>query len=105
MPPQNFRRCISNIQPDTLYGVGKFIPGGAFPRRLGSNGQIRRPWEGNSGDNFFFARADVFDRFIEYWIHNFPDIQKDTLKWNSLNPEADLGTVLERLHIKSTTCT
>jgi len=92
------------IQPDTMYGVDRFIPGGSFPRNRMPNGQIRRPWNGNSGDNFFWARSDVFDKFIEYWMHNFEDVQKSTLPWNNLNPEADVGTVLERLSIKATTC-
>jgi len=104
MPPANFRRCISGIKPDTIYGIGRYVPGGNFPRNLLPNGQIRRPWEGNSGDNFYFTRSDVFDRFIDYWMHHFPDVQKDTIKWNVLNPEADVGTVLQRLNIKATVC-
>eukprot|EP00467_Chlorarachnion_reptans_P012849 CAMPEP_0114517662 /NCGR_PEP_ID=MMETSP0109-20121206/18017_1 /TAXON_ID=29199 /ORGANISM="Chlorarachnion reptans, Strain CCCM449" /LENGTH=417 /DNA_ID=CAMNT_0001698205 /DNA_START=436 /DNA_END=1689 /DNA_ORIENTATION=- len=104
LDPGKFRRCVMGIQPDTMYGVDRFIPGGSFPRNRMPNGQIRRPWNGNSGDNFFWARSDVFDKFIEYWMHNFEDVQKSTLPWNNLNPEADVGTVLERLSIKATTC-
>ena len=41
------------------------------------------------------ARAHVFDKIVDYWIHHYDEVAESTQKWNELNAEADIGTLRE----------
>uniref|UniRef100_A0A7S0GT38 Uncharacterized protein n=1 Tax=Amorphochlora amoebiformis TaxID=1561963 RepID=A0A7S0GT38_9EUKA len=113
MPSSQFRNCLSTVDENKLYGTSglasngrrrSFFPGGSRPRRLMKNGQVSRPWDGNSGDNFFYARAEAFDKIVSMLYRDWESLAGETEKWNELNPEAVLGTVAEKVGLSIGVC-
>ena len=103
------RHCFGpGFKPNTVFGnsgtsrrrIG-FYPGGSenVPGH-----QVRRPWNGNSADNFYWADADTFDRVSHAMMVKFEDYYEKTLSWNELNPEAEIVTVLKDLGINVAIC-
>jgi len=111
MRPGMIDLCLDNLRNDTLYGVSKgsayiprIVPGGSQPLKIDKLGQVLRPWDGNSGDNFWLAQAPLFDQVVSEWFYNFDELTQETYKWNDKNPEAMLGTIARKLKIQTDVC-
>ncbi|GAB5360052.1 hypothetical protein AAMO2058_000594400 [Amorphochlora amoebiformis] len=126
MPAKGFQKCFSTVSSGKIYGIRiynttpkthikqhsnpparsnftDFFPGGSYPRKM-SDGQVMRPWDGNSGDNFFYAKEKEFDKIASLYYEDYGGLTSQTARWNRMNPEALLGSVVERLKIIPDVC-